>query len=81
LTGKDHNEDGLVLPDDCKRSNVWNDHCFVDLGKKYKFYMSHENGDCEDYITEKLFRNAFLSGMVPIVCSDDEVQSTSVLIY
>ena len=35
---------------------------------KYKFYLSFENAhNCKDYITEKLYRNAFMSGAVPIL--------------
>ena len=35
-----------------------------------KFYLAFENSYlCKDYITEKVYRNAFLSGTVPIVCS------------
>ena len=33
-----------------------------------KFYLAFENSyHCKDYITEKVYRNAFLSGSVPIV--------------
>lgn len=35
---------------------------------EYKFYFSWENAHlCRDYVTEKLFRNAFLAGAVPVV--------------
>uniref|UniRef100_H2YWB4 Fucosyltransferase n=1 Tax=Ciona savignyi TaxID=51511 RepID=H2YWB4_CIOSA len=41
---------------------------FSDLISKYKFYLSFENGfHCHDYITEKLWVNAYSSGAVPIV--------------
>ncbi|XP_054837152.1 4-galactosyl-N-acetylglucosaminide 3-alpha-L-fucosyltransferase FUT6-like [Eublepharis macularius] len=35
---------------------------------QYKFYLSFENSIHEDYITEKVWKNAFLSMAVPIVC-------------
>ena len=34
----------------------------------YKFYLAFENGkDCRDYVTEKFWDNALLSGRVPVV--------------
>ena len=33
----------------------------------YKFYLSLENAECDDYITEKLWQNALRPGVVPIV--------------
>lgn len=36
--------------------------------KNYKFYFAFENSyHCRDYITEKLFRNGFHTGVVPVV--------------
>ncbi|XP_068122503.1 3-galactosyl-N-acetylglucosaminide 4-alpha-L-fucosyltransferase FUT3-like [Hyperolius riggenbachi] len=34
---------------------------------EYKFYLAFENYNHEDYITEKLWRNSFFSGSVPVV--------------
>lgn len=44
----------------------WNEH--LSTLTQYKFYLSFENSIHEDYITEKLWKNAFLSMAVPIVC-------------
>ncbi|XP_066492084.1 4-galactosyl-N-acetylglucosaminide 3-alpha-L-fucosyltransferase FUT6-like [Tiliqua scincoides] len=35
---------------------------------QYKFYLAFENSIHEDYITEKLWKNSFLSKAVPVVC-------------
>ncbi|XP_068936954.1 alpha-(1,3)-fucosyltransferase 4 [Petaurus breviceps papuanus] len=34
---------------------------------RYKFYLAFENSQHLDYITEKLWRNSFLAGAVPVV--------------
>ena len=40
----------------------------LDFISKYKFYLAFENTHmCKDYITEKLHKNCFLSGTVPII--------------
>ena len=44
--------------------------CKQKLGKGYLFYLALENSECYDYITEKVWRNSFTMGMVPIVWSD-----------
>ncbi|CAH1797409.1 unnamed protein product [Owenia fusiformis] len=41
--------------------------CLEMIGNKYKFYIAFENSDCEGYITEKVWRNAFKYKLVPIV--------------
>ncbi|CAH1788859.1 unnamed protein product, partial [Owenia fusiformis] len=41
--------------------------CLEFLGVRYKFYLAFENADCQDYVTEKVWRNSFKFNMVPIV--------------
>ncbi|KAM3911252.1 alpha-(1,3)-fucosyltransferase 7 [Leptodactylus fuscus] len=41
--------------------------CLLPKMSKYLFYLALENSIHKDYITEKLWRNAFLTGAVPIV--------------
>ena len=44
-----------------------NSTCLEALGKKYKFYLAFEDGDCAEYITSKVWVDSFLYGMVPVV--------------
>ncbi|XP_061459834.1 alpha-(1,3)-fucosyltransferase 7 [Rhineura floridana] len=41
--------------------------CLLATISKYKFYLAFENSIYQDYITEKLWRNALLAGTVPVV--------------
>ncbi|KAM4019207.1 alpha-(1,3)-fucosyltransferase 7 [Anomaloglossus baeobatrachus] len=41
--------------------------CLLPMISKYFFYLALENSVHKDYITEKLWRNALLAGVVPIV--------------
>lgn len=41
--------------------------CFDMLQKEYKFYLSFENSNCRDYLTEKLFTNALQNEVIPVV--------------
>lgn len=33
----------------------------------YKFYLAFENGDCREYVTEKVWWNAYHKGAVPVI--------------
>ncbi|CAL1533707.1 unnamed protein product [Lymnaea stagnalis] len=41
--------------------------CFDMLNTDYKFYLSFENSNCRDYITEKFFVNGLKHDVIPIV--------------
>lgn len=41
--------------------------CLRNIVSKYKFYLSFENSNCRDYITEKLFTNALQNDVLPVV--------------
>ncbi|XP_075761939.1 alpha-(1,3)-fucosyltransferase 7 [Pelodiscus sinensis] len=41
--------------------------CLLPTTSRYKFYLAFENSVHQDYITEKLWRNALLAGTVPVV--------------
>ncbi|XP_069097552.1 alpha-(1,3)-fucosyltransferase 7 [Pleurodeles waltl] len=41
--------------------------CLLPTVSKYKFYLAFENSIHQDYITEKMWTNAFAAGAVPVV--------------
>ena len=41
--------------------------CLLRAVAGYRFYLSFENSEHRDYITEKFWRNALLAGAVPVV--------------
>jgi len=50
---------GSCGPLECPRHSAAN-RCYKKLRHEYHFYLSFENSNCRDYITEKLFWNALL---------------------
>ena len=48
---------------ECSRTNETA--CYLEMERKYKFYLSFENSICDDYVTEKLF-NIFRYDVVPL---------------
>ncbi len=50
-----------------KKKHCPQNDCLAFLGSHYKFYLSFENCDCMDYITEKFFVNALQHDMIPVV--------------
>ena len=51
----------------------------IKILKKYKFVLAIENSLCDDYISEKAYRNGFRLGTVPIVMSKANVSDSSIL--
>ena len=47
--------------------------------RKYKFVLAFENSLCDDYITEKPYRNALMLGVVPIVMSGANLSDPYIL--
>ena len=52
--------------------------CFSSL-RKYKFYLAFENSVCEDYITEKTYRNALKNEIVPVIISGANLSNPEVV--
>ena len=57
---------GTVKHAECDKHNP---DCFKLLAQSYYFYVAIENSECPNYITEKIWKNSFAAGMVPIVWS------------
>ena len=46
--------------------NTYIEEFLLHIGPNFKFYLAFENSDCDEYITEKLWRS-LMAGMIPIV--------------
>ena len=51
----------------------------LSLLPKYKFYLAFENYLCEDYITEKTYRNALKNEIVPVIISGANLSNFEVI--
>ena len=52
--------------------------CFS-LLPKYKFYLAFENSICEDYITEKTYKNSLKNEIVPVIISGANLSNPEVV--
>ena len=53
--------------------------CWKFIKDNYKFYLSFENEVCKDYITEKLYNNAFGNYLIPIIISGANYSDSRVI--
>ncbi|CAH8583343.1 unnamed protein product [Schistosoma rodhaini] len=51
----------------CSQRECQDSKCHKMLKEQYKFYLSFENSLCQDYITEKFFKNALMNDVIPVV--------------
>lgn len=54
----------------CRRNTVTyhnGTECMEEVIRKYKFYLSFENSNCREYITEKFWKVGLQMGAIPIV--------------
>lgn len=45
----------------------------------YKFYFAWENSACQEYITEKVWWNAYYKGAVPIVLGSTAFNAVEII--
>lgn len=41
--------------------------CYNNVSQEYRFYLSFENSNCKDYVTEKYYHILLMSSMLPVV--------------
>lgn len=68
IIGKCSKRFNQVSPKVCARGGSGNCEAYL---KTFKFYLSFENGQCLDYITEKYWRTPLNNNMIPIVLGSD----------
>lgn len=71
IYGTCENQFEFTKPDPCKGSSD-SEMCTKELFNSYKFYLSFENGQCSEYITEKFWKlynpnNLFDVNVIPVV--------------
>lgn len=62
----------------CGKKKTCGQHCFS-LLSQYKFYLAFESRNCQDYLTEKTYHNAFWNGIVPVIISGADLSNPSVV--
>ncbi|RWS30460.1 fucosyltransferase-like protein [Leptotrombidium deliense] len=70
---------GRCGPLSCPRSKA--KQCFHLINREYKFYLSFENSNCEEYITEKFFLNGLMNDVIPIVMGAKQIDYKRVAPY
>lgn len=51
----------------------------LNLLRRHKFYLALEDAFCTDYISESVFHNALLNGVVPVILSGADTENSQVI--
>jgi len=52
--------------------------CFKMLQQRYRFYLSFENSNCHEYISEKFWQNALQNNVIPVVFGASKLEYSRV---